>query len=140
MSVIVAKDKTYLTHVDEGGVKRVIPISCLIRDHTTHPDAHPEDSGGKLYPQFYQPQPFPVGTWRVTFIERSDDPYTAPVMIGTDAHQLVVCLDGSIVEDWGYMIHHSVSPTTWGCLNTLAEEDQVWLASIVRLREEVVVL
>lgn len=131
-------ERTKLTLTSDDGTVREVSVTCLIRDHTQNPDAHPEGQDGKLYPQFYQPQPFPVGNWKVTEIWPNDNPYTAPFFIGTDAYQTVKCLDGSEVEDYGYGIHHSTSATTWGCLNVPVESDLRWLASIVKIGDEVI--
>jgi L,D-transpeptidase catalytic domain len=135
----VNKERTQITHTGDDGLIRIISVTCLIRDHTKNPDAHPEAADGSLYPQFYQPQPFPAGTWHVTEIWPNDNPYTAPFFIGTDAHQTVKCLDGSEVDDHGYGIHHSTSATTWGCLNVPIESDLRWLASLVKVGEQIVV-
>jgi hypothetical protein len=140
VSILVNQDKTLLTYVLDNNARKTIPISCLIREHRVKPDAHPMDSGGKLYPQYYQPQFFPVGRWRVTRIDPETDPYMAPFFIATDAHQLVECLDGTVVEDWGYGIHHSTSRTTWGCLNVLSEDDLRWLVVRVKIGDEVNIL
>jgi len=135
--IVVNQDRNLLTYYFGNAPRKGIPVTCRIRDHRNPPDAHPEDSGGKQYPQFYQPQVFPAGNWHVLRIEPSEDPYTAPFFIATDAHQLVKCLDGSLVEDWGYGIHFSTSPTTWGCLRVTLEMDLRWLASMIAVGETV---
>jgi len=135
--IIVNQDRNLLTHIASDGTRKAIPVTCAIRDHRNPPDAHPEDSGGKQYPQFYQPQPFPPGKWQVLRVEPNNDPYTAPYFIATDAHQVVTCLDGSLVEDWGYGIHFSTSLTTWGCLRVTLEADLRWLVSVIAIGEQV---
>ncbi len=37
----------------------------------------------------YMPRPFPLGTWRITGIEKTDNPEFAPLKIKTDAYQMV---------------------------------------------------
>jgi L,D-transpeptidase catalytic domain len=138
--IVVNKDRTLITHTrDDNGEVRYIPVTCYIRDHTANPDAHPENANGAFYPGFYQPKEFPSGEWVVTRIEPNDDPYTAPFFIATNAHQTVTCFDGSVVEDAGYGIHYSTSPTTWGCLRVETEGDLRWLASLVKPGERVLV-
>lgn len=138
--ITVNKEKTVITHVDSQGNTRIISdVTCLIRDHTLNPDAHPENSVGAPYPGFYQPKPFPSGEWLVDRIEASDHPYTAPIFIRTNAHQTVICFDGAVVEDYGYAMHFSVSPTTLGCLRLASESDARWLGSLVKLGEQVIV-
>jgi hypothetical protein len=124
------------THIDGD---RTIDVQCLIRDYTNPPDAHPENANGSPYPGFYQPVPFPSGRWVVTEIWPNDEPYTAPFFIGTNAHQSVTCFDGSVVEDFGYGIHHSTSQTTWGCLMVPSETDLRWLVSCTRVGDVLVV-
>ncbi len=136
----VNKDKTLLTHTrDDNGEVRLMVISCYIRDHTKSPDAHPENSNGAPFPGFYQPKPFPSGTWLVLRVEANDDPYTAPFFVATNAHQTVTCFDKTVVEDYGYGIHFSTSPTTWGCLRLETENDARWLGSLVKPGEQVIV-
>ena len=139
--IYINPDRKFLTQVGEDGLKRVFPVTCLIRDHTNPPDAHPENEKEVEYPQFYQPQPFPLPDpyhpWHVIEIWWNDEPYTAPVFIKTDAHQPVTCLDGSVVEDYGYAFHFSTSPTTWGCLHMASDSDARWLAGLVKIGEEV---
>lgn len=138
--ISVNRERTLLTHTrDDNGEVRQFPITCYIRDHTAAPDAHPENANGAPFPGFYQPQEFPSGKWIVTRVEGNDDPYTAPFFIATNAHQPVTCLDGSVVEDYGYGIHYSTSPTTWGCLKLATESDARWLASLVRAGEAITV-
>ena len=135
----VNKARTLLIHTADDGTRRFIPISCLIRDHHTPPDAHPENGEGTPYAGFYQPIVFPSGIWQVLRVEPNDDPYTAPFFIATNAHQSVTCFDGTVVDDCGYGIHTSTSPTTWGCLRVDDENDIRWLASLVRPGEQIVV-
>ena len=133
--IVINRDKTLLTFGE-----RSIEIWCHIRDHTTKPDAHPENINGALYPMFYQPMPFPSNLWLLLAVEPNNDEYTAPFFLKTNAHQTVTCFDGSVVEDYGYGIHFSTSDTTLGCIRVAKESDLRWLASLVKPGEQIEVL
>jgi hypothetical protein len=104
----------------------------------------------------YDPQRFPMGTWRVTGIdwrkEKGFDLNTyGPVKIRTDAWRWVRVweLDGDgdylretekRVKDTCYWLHYSVSNTTLGCIRLATPGDAVAVANtIARVigREEV---
>jgi hypothetical protein len=73
----------------------------------------------------YDPKPFPKGAWIVTGIYPKTEPYEAPFFIATTATQKVEEWTeeaghygqptGRQVDDYGYGIHCSTSPTTLGC-------------------------
>ncbi len=75
----------------------------------------------------YMPRPFPLGNWRITGIEKTDNPEFAPIKIKTDAWQKVQVWEldkdggyshstGESVRDEGYHLHWSQhSKTTLGC-------------------------
>jgi hypothetical protein len=80
----------------------------------------------------YDPMPFPKGVWKITGVEWQRehqfnfDTY-GPVKIRTDAAQWVKVWEldkdgdylrvrGDEVMDCGYLLHYSLSRTTWGCI------------------------
>jgi hypothetical protein len=92
---------------------------------------------------YYDPRVFPVGLWYVTSVEQTDPPndYLGRVFIRTNAHQVCeeweVAQDdglyylrptGQYIDDWGYLLHNSSSPTTLGCLRVGSVEEQMRMA------------
>lgn len=74
------------------------------------------------------PMHFPKGKWRITGVARRYDRYRAPLMIQTNAWQMLAEWEldsegnylkptGKRVEDYEYHIHCSESKTTQGCGN-----------------------
>jgi hypothetical protein len=75
----------------------------------------------------YMPRQFPKGTWKITALEKTDNPEFAPVKIKTNARQIVEVwkLDKkggydrksrNTIEDEGYHLHWSKPfKTTLGC-------------------------
>ena len=74
------------------------------------------------------PMPFPKGKWRIIGVSRRYDKYRAPLLIETNAWQMLAEWDldrngnylkptGRQVADYQYHIHCSESPTTQGCGN-----------------------
>ena len=74
------------------------------------------------------PMPFPVGKWRIVGVSRRYDKYRAPLIIETNAWQMLAewALDGDgnylkptgkDVADYQYHLHCSESKTTQGCGN-----------------------
>ncbi len=93
----------------------------------------------------YMPRVFPKGVWRVTHVVDVDvsEPYLYPYFIATDAHQPVeewsTKYDGTydkptgrMVEDFGYGLHFSTSPTTLGCGRVERKDDIEALVEIVK--------
>ena len=95
----------------------------------------------------YDPQPFPIGLWKITGIEWQDkekfDPATyGPVKIRTDAWQFVkiwkLDKDGDYLEetetevkDHGYLLHYCTSTTTLGCIRLNSASDAKVIARII---------
>ena len=75
----------------------------------------------------YMPRQFPKGTWKITALEKTDNPEFAPIKIRTNARQPVETWEldgmggydhpsGNTVEDEGYHLHWSKPyKTTLGC-------------------------
>jgi hypothetical protein len=101
----------------------------------------PGPNGGARKP--VMPRPFPNGRWRVTTVHHSEDPNYKPIVVETDAHQMlpVWALDSNggydhptdeLIDDYGYWFHHAwfkhngvwvASHTTHGCGNIINLED-----------------
>ena len=80
----------------------------------------------------YDPRPFPAGVWEITGVEwqkdkRFDFDTYGPVKIRTDAFHLVKVWEldkegdykrelENEVQDYGYLLHYSLSKTTLGCI------------------------
>jgi len=95
----------------------------------------------------YDPMPFPAGLWQVTGVEWQKDAgfdyHTyGPVKIRTDAWQWVKIWEldedgdylkerGDEVQDYGYLLHYSVSSTTLGCIRLESPEDAETLGRLV---------
>jgi len=108
---------------------KTLKTSCIILDHLHGNPAYPEDKWGKPGIVAYQPQRFPPGIWLIGDPEFQVNPLTAPYFIPTDAHQIVVCVDGTVFDDWGYGAHaDALYETTLGCLHLYSADDAEWLA------------
>jgi hypothetical protein len=103
----------------------------------------------------YDPRPFPEGLWHIAGVEwqkdRGFDKWTyGPVKIRTDAWQLVnvweLDADGDYlretsktVQDYGYLLHNSVSVTTLGCIRIATPYEAELLGKVIEkalLRKE----
>lgn len=94
----------------------------------------------------YMPRQFPIGTWKITAVEDTNDPEFAPIKIRTNASQPVTVWaldkDGGYdhptdktVMDSGYHLHYaSSSSTTLGCgrVGTNSPDQVRKLAGILR--------
>ena len=74
-----------------------------------------------------RPMPFPIGHWNVIDMVKRTQPDRAPIMIVTNAHQLLDIWElddegnylrktGKQIMDWQYNIHCSCFTTSLGCL------------------------
>jgi hypothetical protein len=99
----------------------------------------------------YDVQRFPCGTWKITGIEKSNDPTYAPYKIRTNAHQRVrvwaLDADGDYdhetteeTDDTEYLLHYSVSATTWGCVRLGSPAIARELANRLRIGDALVVV
>jgi hypothetical protein len=124
-----------------------IPCSCDVRNelngrrkHVEKPVFTENEDGSRGKPYF--PRPFPKGEWRVVSILPKIDAYMAPFFISTNAHQTVAVWDevrdhyfrptGEEVEDYGYGLHCSSSPTTLGCGRIASKDDLSALIGSIR--------
>jgi hypothetical protein len=96
----------------------------------------------------YDPRPFPKGKWNITGIEwqekeKFDARVYGPVKIRTDACQWVKIWEldkdgdylrerGDEVQDYGYLLHFSLSSTTLGCIRFASANDAVLVANIIQ--------
>jgi hypothetical protein len=131
-----------LTAADES-----YPISCLVR--SLRNGTRGSDEVIRSVPEGlpYDPRPFPKGIWRITGVEwqqeKRFDPRTyGPVKIRTNAWQNVNVWEldeygdyfretSQVVRDWGYLLHYSLSKTTWGCVRLDSPADAISLAKLV---------
>jgi hypothetical protein len=126
---------------------RIISVSCDVRTLANgrrrlwQPVRSTTASRGEG--PYYDPRRFPVGEWLVTSVELTNPPnaYLGRVFLRTNAHQLCEEWEvdqeetasytrptGAMIDDWGYLLHYSTSPTTLGCLRVASPEDIEWLA------------
>jgi hypothetical protein len=106
-----------------------IKCSCIILPRINMPPAYPEHQDGSPGSVAYQPVKFPTGDWIVGMPVSTTNPEMAPYFIPTNAHQNVLCIDGSTFDDYGYGIHFdSLYESTWGCLHLYSAADARWLA------------
>jgi len=131
--------KSYLISNNIRTLKNGKRKRCEVVYTITYPNSMP-----------YDPQPFPKGIWSITGVEWQKDKgfdefVYGTVKIRTDACQYVKVweLDGDgdylkertmEVNDTGYLLHYSESPTTLGCIKI---ENQDSAESIARQIEEV---
>jgi hypothetical protein len=123
---------------------RDIRTSCIVKPRTPEMSiAYSVNAdGSKGIP--YQPVQFPKGHWIVGDPYKTDDPLMAPYFIPTNAHQLIIGLNGASKEDYGYGIHFDVLyESTWGCFHLYSADDAAWLAEKIiheQINEEIVFL
>jgi hypothetical protein len=137
-------DDAYLT-----AFGKTIACSCRVRNEINgmrlpNQVVYSERADGELGVPYY-PRQFPRGKWNVYHPVPRTDHYMAPYFIPTDAHQLVeewsikqedgTSYDqktGRAVEDFGYGLHHSSSPTTLGCIKIESLDDLGWLVKRIQ--------
>jgi hypothetical protein len=123
-TIEVDSDRTFM-----WAFGKELKTSCIIKSRINLPPAYPEHSDGTPGKMAYQPVKFPSGLWIVKTPEATNHPLMAPYFIPTNAHQLVVCVDGSKFDDYGYGIHFDAQfEETWGCLHLYSADDAIWLA------------
>lgn len=117
----------------EDGTEYSFLADSVVRNLTNgwrkpHEVVHAITSGNVETDIPVDPMPFPKGKWRVISVSRRYDKYRAPLMIETNAWQMLAQWDldqngrylrpsGKDVPDYQYHIHCSESKTTQGCGN-----------------------
>jgi hypothetical protein len=102
--------------------------SCIIKLRVPGMDIAYSENADHSRGVPYQPVKFPMGKWLVGIPYKTDDPLMAPYFIPTNAHQLIIGLDGRSREDYGYGLHFdALYESTWGCLHLYSADDATWL-------------
>ncbi len=118
-------------------------ISCVVRNELN--GWRKKDQVIKSVPDRkpVYPRHFPVGSWRITGVEYTDDPVFAPVKIKTNAYQLLSVWEltkkgnykrrsNEVTKSTCYWLHHSAgSSTTLGCIRLNSPADALKIAAIV---------
>ena len=115
---------------------RDLRTSCIIKQRTPEMIVAYSENADRSRGIPYQPVQFPKGKWLIGIPEQTDDPLMAPYFIPTNAHQLIIGLDGNAREDYGYGIHFdSEFEETWGCLHLYSADDAQWLAEQIKIEQ-----
>jgi hypothetical protein len=146
---MIANLNTGQLHVE--GIKRIIPISCNVRNELNHRRRADEVVLSMPSGKPYYPRQFPLGIWKVLEVrDRKNDPYRAPYFIATTAHQEVEVWSvidgpngksqynvptGEMTEDREYGLHCSTSPTTTGCIKIANLVDLLELVNLIHNAE-----
>lgn len=146
MTWFLDADRLNLT-LEWQGKTTQIPVTSVVRNLETAPEfrkVHPVRSIPSG--EFYDPQPFPSGKWKVTGRpiqkNRETSPEVWPYFIPTDAGRMVnrwevkngaysTELSSSQVWDSGYGFHCSDGPYTLGCVKVTYETMLLMLVQIV---------
>lgn len=146
--MIIIFDWKKLIVKKEGELRATVKADCVVRNeinsrrslHTPSEVVNTMPRQG--CPEAYMPRPFPAGIHEIYGVEWTDDPEYAPVKIRTNATRPVFIWelneDGGyekvteeVQEDSYYLLHHSNSNTTLGCIRINKAADAAILARMV---------
>ena len=117
-------------------------------DSNNLPDVFHSENQDTGYGLPAMPRPFPSGEWMLTSVEETDEAFTKPVFIRTNATQKLdvwSLIEGPLangqysgkrgdqVDDYGYLIHYpNGSNRTQGCIGMQTLSDHLLLVDYLR--------